>query len=467
MPYNIGIRGGDGGSEMLEYLQTYYIVREFGPGYVVTNVFFAVAVVLLLSDVRWDMRGVLRAARDAFACWLGGVAFCSAANLLFGRSGLNDRAMMALTLLVYALARSKYRPATRALRAVVFYSCMMQILTVSEPLGEAVKNYINESYTWAEHLTSLVVVLMSLAVLLFMRRFSTEKISFLPTFPAVLVTGIAAVGVLLQMGSEAIGVPKSYAVLVAGCFWLLELVGYYMFYVVSMEYDKNLELLSIQHKEALDEELLAVSRDNFEEMHKIRHEIKNHLAYIKALAEHGEYEKLREYLVTVSGETEALFRFVECGNDVVNAVMNHAIKQAETRGVTVETQIVVPKVLPYRETELCSLLSNLMDNAVEGAAASGAEHPAVTVSIRPQQDYLFLRVTNPVDGSISDSRRLSLQTTKEDRRLHGYGTKIIRAVAERYQGSVKFDVRDGRFVADVMLYLEEEANDGETLSGHL
>ena len=257
MPYNIGIRGGDGGSEMLEYLQTYYIVREFGPGYVVTNVFFAVAVVLLLSDVRWDMRGVLRAARDAFACWLGGVAFCSAANLLFGRSGLNDRAMMALTLLVYALARSKYRPATRALRAVVFYSCMMQILTVSEPLGEAVKNYINESYTWAEHLTSLVVVLMSLAVLLFMRRFSTEKISFLPTFPAVLVTGIAAVGVLLQMGSEAIGVPKSYAVLVAGCFWLLELVGYYMFYVVSMEYDKNLELLSIQHKEALDEELLV------------------------------------------------------------------------------------------------------------------------------------------------------------------------------------------------------------------
>ena len=68
MPYNIGIRGGDGGSEMLEYLQTYYIVREFGPGYVVTNVFFAVAVVLLLSDVRWDMRGVLRP-KSRLAAW--------------------------------------------------------------------------------------------------------------------------------------------------------------------------------------------------------------------------------------------------------------------------------------------------------------------------------------------------------------------------------------------------------------
>ncbi len=452
---------------MLAYLQTYYIVRDFGPSYVVTNTFFALAVVLLLSDIKWDVKGVLRTLWDAFACWLGGVVFCSICNLLFGQSGVTDRVMMALTLLLYALLRSKYRPATRALRAAVFYSCMMQVLTVSEPLGELVKDYINETYTWAEHLTWLVVVLMSLAVLLFLRRFSTEKISFLPTFPAVLVTGMAAFGVLLQAVSEAIGVPKQYAVLVAGCFWLLELMGYYMFYVVSMEYDKNLELLSIQHKETLDEELLGLSRDNYEEMHKIRHEIKNHLAYIQVLSEHKEYEKLQEYLVTVSGETEELFRFVECGNDVVNAVMNHAIKQAEAHGITVETQIVVPKLLPYRETELCSLLSNLMDNAVEGAMASGAEHPVVTVSIRPQQDYLFLRVTNPVDGSIPPSRRLSLQTTKENRQVHGYGTKIIRTVAERYQGSVKFDVRDGRFLADVMLYLEEEVCDGEAVSGHL
>lgn len=452
---------------MLAYLQTYYIVRDFGPGYVVTNTFFAVAVVLLLSDVRWDVKGVLRALLDAFICWFGGVVFCSIANMLFGQSGVTDRVMMALTLLLYALLRSKYRIPTRALRAAVFYSCMMQILTVSEPLGELVKDYINENYTWAEHLTWLAVVLMSLAVLLFLRRFSTEKISFLPTFPAVLVTGMAAFGVLLQAASEAIGVPKRYAVLVAGCFWLLELMGYYMFYVVSLEYDRNLELLSIRHKEALDEELLGLSRDNYEEMHKIRHEIKNHLSYIQALSEHREYEKLREYLVTVSGETEALFHFVECGNDVVNAVINHAIKQAEVRGVAVETQIVVPKRLPYRETELCSLLSNLMDNAIEGAAASGAERPVVTVSIRPQQDYLFLRVTNPVDGSISDSRRLSLQTTKENGSLHGYGTKIIRVVAEHYQGSVKFDVRDGLFLADVMLYLEEEASDGEAVSGHL
>ncbi|MCD7760704.1 MAG: ATP-binding protein, partial [Clostridiales bacterium] len=105
-------------------------------------------------------------------------------------------------------------------------------------------------------------------------------------------------------------------------------------------------------------------------------------------------------------------------------------------------------------------LSNLLDNAIEAAAQSGTESPTVRVLIRPQQDYLFLRVTNPVRTDLPPRRVLSLHTTKGDQKLHGYGTKIIRNVAERYQGSVKFDLRDGIFLADVMLYLEEGREDG-------
>ena len=452
---------------MLDYIKQFYLVQIYGPGYVATNLFFAAAVVLLLRDVERSARGVVALLRDIALCWLGGVAFCGLCYQMFGDNGFSDRVMMALTLPVYAVAASKYRPVTRVLRCFVFYSSMMQIIPISEPLGELVKNYINADYTWAEHLTSLVVVLLGTVVLLFLRRFSTEELPFTPAFPAFVVVSTALLGLLLQLTSGPLEVPKAYTVLTAVCFLPLELAEYYMFYTVSREYGKNLELVSMQHKEALDKELMYLSRDNYEEMHKIRHEVKNHLAYIQALSERGDLARLKEYLVMVSGETEELFRFVECGNDVVNAVMNHAIRQARSRGVEIEVQIVVPSSLPYRETDLCSLLSNLMDNAVEGAAASGDKRPVVRVQIRPQQDYLFFRVVNPVDPSVPSRWRLTLQTTKENRRLHGYGTKIIRAVSERYQGSVKFDVRDGRFIADVMLYLGEETEDGEAVSGHL
>lgn len=370
-----------------------------------------------------------------------------------------DRSMMALFLLFYASLISHYSFITRLVRSFVFFACTMLALPVSEPVGELVLNYVDASYTWAEHLTSFIVVALTALVVAFLRRFSTEKLIFVPTFPAIVVGVVSALSTFLTLVCTESGAARSYSVIQAVCFWVIILLTYYMFYAVSKEYEQNMEFMAVQHKEELDGEMLQFSRESYEEMHQIRHEVKNHLAYIRVLSECGEYDKLKEYLNVVSGETEELFHFVECGNDVINAVMNHAIKQARANGVEIDFQIVVPPELPYRETDLCSLLSNLMDNAIEASVRAGVEQPVISVSIRPQQDYLFLRVSNPVGEEAVGW--MSLQTTKADKRLHGYGTKIIRRVAEQYEGSAKFGVQDRMFVVDVMLSLEED-QDGET-----
>lgn len=449
---------------MLDYFYEYYVAQRFGPGYVATNITYVVAAVLLLNGVERTIQGLRRKLGEIVLCWLGTVAYCSVYYHVLGHTGM-DRSMMLIFLTLYAVFCSRYSPVTRLMRSCVFFACTMLALPVSEPVGELIKDYVNASYTWAEHLTSLIVVALTALVVVFLRRFSTERLVFVPTFPAVVVAVVSVLSTVLALASMEFGTSRGYGVLQAVCFWIIMLMTYYMFYTVSREYEQNLEFVALQHKEELDGEMLQFSRENYEELHQLRHEVKNHLAYIRALAECGEYGKLKEYLGVVSGETEDLFRFVECGNDVINAVMNHAIKQARASGVEVECQIVVPPELPYRETDLCSLLSNLMDNAIEASVHFDAAPPVVSVNIRPQQDYLFLRVSNPVGEGAE--QRLSLRTTKEDKRFHGYGTKIIRHVAEQYAGSAKFWVQDGRFIVDVMLSLEEERQDGEAVSGDL
>ena len=449
---------------MLDYFYEYYIARNFGPGYVVTTITWVIAAVLLLNNGEGGVRGAWKRAGEIVLCWLGTVAYGSVYRAFFGHSFWMDRSMMILLLVLYAVFRSRLNPATRVVRCCVLFTCSMLSLTISEPIGEWVEDNINASYTWAEHLTWAVVVLLTALVVALLRRFSTEKLVFIPAFHMVMVGAVAALSLLLQQASGWFLVPRGYQVLQACGFWVIMLVTYYMFYIVSREYQSNLELVAIQHRVELNEEMLQFSRESYEEMHQIRHEVKNHIAYIRALSECGEYDKLKDYLNVVSGETEELFHFVECGNDVINAVMNHAIKQARANAVEVDFQIVVPPELPYRETDLCSLLSNLMDNAIEASVRSGAERPVVRVNIRPQQDYLFLRVTNPAAGEAQGQP--ALRTTKADKRLHGYGTKIIRRVAEQYEGSAKFQVQDGRFIVDVMLSLEEE-RDGETAFGDL
>lgn len=68
-----------------------------------------------------------------------------------------------------------------------------------------------------------------------------------------------------------------------------------------------------------------------------------------------------------------------------------------------------------------------------------------------QRDYLFIHIENPFEPSASGERRLTLKTTKSDQAAHGYGTKIIRRIAEKYNGCVEYHIQGDIFVSDVML----------------
>ena len=455
-----------------EYFQKYYILHEFGIGYFMTNIVFVAAVMVLLGDFKWKKKGnCLRFIGQFLVCWLWTVLFDTVYFAISGMSGSRnmDRIMMAVFLFFYTITFSKLSQTTRVLRSVIFYTCYMTMLPVSEPVGEVIKNINEEYFVWSQHLTWIIMVLMTMVVAWFLTYFSTEKLMLVQKIPALLIVLMSGLILLLEIIGMAQKVSKtfrSYMVLIGVVGFLLEILCYYLFYRIGKEYDRNMELIAISQKKNLDQELFQSTRAVYEEMHEIRHEMKNHLAYIHILFEKGEHDMLEEYLKEVSMETENLFSFIECGNDVINAVMNHMMTQARAEGIVLQSQLIVPPVLPYPETELCSLLSNLVENALEAATKSGEKNPVVTVGIRPQQDYLFIHVTNPVNPQISNRRHLKLQTTKENARVHGYGTKIIQNIAVKNQGSVRYDIENKRFVADVMLYLGDDCN-GENETGNL
>ena len=95
-------------------------------------------------------------------------------------------------------------------------------------------------------------------------------------------------------------------------------------------------------------------------MSAVRYEIKNHDAYMRALLEKKEYRKLEEFLNSSMSKSVELYQYVNCGNAVVNTIVNYEISRARSEGIRTESQIIIPKKLPYRETELCSLLFNLL-----------------------------------------------------------------------------------------------------------
>lgn len=443
---------------MLEYFQTYYIEMAFGPSYIPTELFFITGIVLIFEKIAWNWQTIRGILGKVMVTWLLSIGISGIYYELFGIGNLN-RVVTAMMVVLYTAFVRQYAWTIRLVRGSVYYACYFQLLTLSEPLGTWLEDIFGEEKVWLENATWIALLILLSILIGTISKFAVDNMLYVPSAPAILIVIESLFGIILQFAANLMEAPKAYRVAVAGVFFMLELFSYYLFYIVSRESKRNMELLAMEHKVQMNEEMLQTFRDNLEGLHLIRHEIKNHMAYIRVLVAREEYDKLFDYTNEVLGEAEDLFSNIASGNDAVDAAINHAIQKGKKQGILFQTQIIVPRKLPFQETDICSILSNLMDNAVEATVASGKGNKVVEVSIQPRQDYLFIRITNPIAGGLSRKRVLSLRTTKKDTALHGYGTRVVKNLVEKYQGSIHFDVRNGRFIADVMLDLNvaEEA----------
>lgn len=133
--------------------------------------------------------------------------------------------------------------------------------------------------------------------------------------------------------------------------------------------------------------------------------------------------------------------------------------KARKEGVAYSHQLVVPPVLPFPEDDLCAALSNLLDNAIEECARlgrAGRKDASFRLEIYPQKSYLFIQCCNTTDRTRLERASRGLRTTKGDDRFHGYGTRIIARIAEKYNGCAEFSLSGETFVAKLLLDMTVE-----------
>lgn len=138
-------------------------------------------------------------------------------------------------------------------------------------------------------------------------------------------------------------------------------------------------------------------------------------------------------------------------NGIVNIALNLAKEKAERSGINTDIRAAVPRELKISDVELTSLLTNLSDNAIEGCLRVAPEKRMLEIVATYTNGYLTVRTVNSVDPDTVHMGKDGFVTAKEDKEKHGIGTRIIKKIAEGHSGCVRYEVKDGKFVADVML----------------
>ena len=235
-------------------------------------------------------------------------------------------------------------------------------------------------------------------------------------------------------------------------FFVVNQLIYYLYHVLVRAHRTAMEMETMQAKLEQDLEFYKRSDTLIQEYRSLRHELKNHFSVMETLLREQRYDQLQQYFEDYTGNISPHLEEFRCANPLVSSIISHQMNTAKSAGVQLDVIAAVPETLGIADDDLCSLLSNMLDNSVEGCLRAG--QTCAKATLHTDKNCLFITVTNPAAEDVL-TENPNLLSTKSNPTAHGFGIPIIRRIVEKYDGIVTFHARDGWFTADAMLYLEE------------
>ena len=239
---------------------------------------------------------------------------------------------------------------------------------------------------------------------------------------------------------------ESLAIPVIGGCMIGFLADILLFYVL-MNYGEKAELRKqvqeLNYMHALEEQHYQELQNRQEQMARIRHDFKNQMITSLHLIETDNRKQAKILLEQIREGIARTERKKYCDHPVVNAVLSEKAIQCENAGIILDSQLALPKQLTIQPVHLCSLFSNLLDNAMNAAQKCPEKERVIVVKAALHGDYLNMKVENPVGES------KNFEKTERKR----YGQEIIHDIVKQYHGSFQTEQKQNRYIAVVTLEL--------------
>ena len=171
------------------------------------------------------------------------------------------------------------------------------------------------------------------------------------------------------------------------------------------------------------------------QLRSFRHDMINHLQAMAALDDCS----MRKYCISLLNSPSLAAQKKFCENQVFNVVLSAKLPKIEEVGIDLHCQIDLDNKLKIDDADLCTILANSLDNAIEACENNQPENRKIIVKAQAKKGLFSFSVQNPTEGVTS------LQSRKKDRENHGFGIKNIENTVSKYGGNAQFGAHDGNF----------------------
>lgn len=204
-------------------------------------------------------------------------------------------------------------------------------------------------------------------------------------------------------------------------------------------------LLAISLKQSTED--LEHLRQSEAQTRIYRHDLRHHLSVIDGFLSSGKPELAQNYIRQVQSDVEQITPKRFCENELINLLCSSFSGKARRMGIRLTVDASVPDNLSIPDTELCSLLSNALENALHAAEHTNESARWVNLCCSIRSNKFLIEIKNPYIDEIIIHNGMPMSQHEG----HGYGCRSIQSIAQRNQGMCFFDTNDGIFILRVIL----------------
>jgi hypothetical protein len=265
------------------------------------------------------------------------------------------------------------------------------------------------------------------------------------------VSGIAIYQIILRDVEYAI--PEMMIYIIAASYLSICIAVFVLYETINKEAEKYYMLLAKHNQYEFTEQHNIQVVEVYERMRKWNHEFMNHMQAVAGMIEHTDPESNNEALNYIHGLDEKIkgsYLEIATGNLVVDAIVSAKATLAEASDIKFKHDIILKGDVSVNDTDLCSILSNLLDNAIE-ACRKLDENRYIELEMLIFQDHLSIKTTNTSSRAYKMENG-KLKTTKNGN-LHGIGMGHVKSIVESYSGTFNFKPGPADFATHIMIPL--------------
>lgn len=303
-----------------------------------------------------------------------------------------------------------------------FVMCCVSVLAVWHPATHAARKLLDEesfAQTW--------YVFWILPIL-----FVGMNLTMIPQDPYILEQG---------------RLRKLY-LLISFAFLILLLLFYLFFYLIASSLSRNDHLRRENQFLSMQQARYASLHNAIEQTRQARHDMRHHFHILQSLAAQEKWESLTAYLDEAQGSIPDV-ELGLCHNMAVDSMAGYFAALYREHSIPLSFEIDLPNELPVSETELCSVLSNLLENAMEAGLKTAPERRQVKASAHLHSKHMvLLSVENTYDGKVREKNGVLLSSKRPG---EGIGLQAVQHTAEKNGGYCQFHYDEGVFCVNVIL----------------